>query len=497
MAEIYKINAKNKLLFAVIETTSNTYQAPAATDTLPMLTIDGSITTDTNSYQYLGNALSRAEFSYIKDQYADFTGETPQQILGNLSGSLTVAQVPMSAWFQSCGGFVTVLASSLGNFAAGTVFIDNSQVSNSSLSIDYRLSSAQDTINNKIRQFYGCRGMVDVNASLGEISKLKFTMKGNAYPPIQSTIMNPVVGNQLINVATSIRDLTILNAQIAQADGTTSTFGGTISTITHSANMAIATASAPHSLGANGDIRFITIGGATDATYNGTFMVTIISTTAFIYTMPSIPSADASGTFTAQVGPAAKAFCFSTLTAANFFGFDFARYLTGCETGFSKTATATDVAVDLLESQAPATQITAIASTTTTATATAAGHGLVSGDIINVTKTNSNYNVTGVVATVTDVNTFTYPIPTFSGSFTGTGATAGIITNTTFVKFDPDSHIMNFFGAQVTFGTGPGRNITYLWDKLQIKDVKEGKVGEQLGRAVTFRNTGISYLRMT
>lgn len=492
MAEIAKIHEKNKELFAKLETTSGTYLAPAGADALPCISIDGSITTDTGSYTYLGDSLSRDEYNYTKDQFADFSAETPQQVLGVLNDSLTVANVPLSEWFQACGGYVTVLASALGSIPAGTVMIDNSQVSNESLSIDYRLSSAQDTVNHKLRKFFGCRGMVDVSASIGDVPKLKFGMKGNSSDPIQAPIITATFGTQFEDVAAPVRQTNIVTAEIVTREGTFTTFGGTISTITKAGTLATATTAAAHSLGAVGSIRTVVIAGATDPLYNGTFLITIASTTMFIYTMNAIPAANAGGTFTMTVGAAAKTFCFNTLTASNFFGFDFARYVTGCEVGFSKTAVPTDVSMSMLESLAPATAISSISSTTTTATVTANGHGLVIGDSVTISGTDANYNGTYTVLSggfTADI--FTVTIPTFTGSYSGT---TGVLLNNSYVKFDPDSNISKFFGAQIKFGIGAGEYVTYKWDKLQIKDVKEGKVASYLGRDVTLRNTGRSFL---
>jgi hypothetical protein len=306
MTELVKFHEKNKSLFGKIESSSGTYSAPAVTDAVPVMTVDGSVTIETGSYTYLGDSLSRDEYSYTKDQFADFSCETPQQVLGTLNGSLAVADVPHSEWYQACGGYVTVFASTQGIYTAGTVFIDNSRVSNESLSIDYRLSSAQDTANNKLHRFYGCRGMMDTSATLGDVPKLKFSMKGNAYDPIQSVILTPSFGSQFENVVAAVKDTTIVKAEIASRDGTFTAFGGTISTITKAANIATATTSTGHGLGSNGSIRFMTISGASDALYNGTFMITILSTTTFMYTMAATPAANASGTFTATIGPLLK-----------------------------------------------------------------------------------------------------------------------------------------------------------------------------------------------
>lgn len=493
MTEIIKFHEKNKALFANIQAAEGTYDASVATDALAVMSIDGSITTETGSYEYLGNVLSRDEYSYTQDQYADFTCETPQQILGTLNGSLAVADVPLSSWFQASGGYVTVLSAAVGSFAAGTVFIDNSRVSDELLSIDYRKSTPQDTVNEKLTKFYDCRGTIDVNVTLGDLPKIKFGMKGNADDPIQAEILTPNFGSQFEDVVASIKNTTIVTAEIAERSGTYTAFGGTIDTITRAGNIATATTAAAHSLGSNGSIRFMVISGATDDLYNGTVMVTITSATTFIYVMSDTPSADASGTFAATVGPEAKNFCFSTLDAPNFFGFEYNRYKTGCETGFSKKAVPSDVTVSVLENVASAVTITDITSTTTTATVTAASHGLTTGDsvtISEVTGTEADYYNGTFDVTVTDVDTFTITITSYTGSYTDPCR----MVNNDFAYFDPDRGISEFFGAQIKFGTEAGKYCTYKWDKLQIKDVKEGTVDSYLGRDVSFRNTGRSWL---
>lgn len=53
-------------------------------------------------------------------------------------------------------------------------------------------------------------------------------------------------------------------------------------------------------------------------------------------------------------GGTTKNFCFSKLSAANLFGFDYTRFLTGCQEGFSKGATPTDVTITMLEDAADA-----------------------------------------------------------------------------------------------------------------------------------------------
>lgn len=406
---IKKFHEKNVAILAKIESTENTYNAPAATDAVAVTELSGSVTYETGSYMYLGDDLSRDEFTYQKDSYADVSLTTPQQVLGTLNPSLAVADAPLSEFFQACGGYVTV------NAGTGVVTVDNSRTSASTLSIDFRKSSSDDLVNQKLFKFTGIRGNVDVTANLGEVPTLKFNMKGNAINPIASPIVSPDFGTQTSSVVASVRQSNIVTAQLARLDGSfTST--GAITSITKTNNVATVTFGSAHSLGATGDIRAITVSGATDSLYNGVFLATITGATTVTYVMKGIPSANASGTFAITKGPAAETFCFSTLSATNFFGFDFTRYLTGCEEGFAKGAVPTDVSVTMLEDQVGGT------------------------------------------------------------------------------SFDPDSNVTYFYGAQIKFGTAAGKYVTYKWDKLQLANVKDGKVASYYGRDVTFRNTGRSYI---
>jgi hypothetical protein len=68
------------------------------------------------------------------------------------------------------------------------------------------------------------------------------------------------------------------------------TAGQTISTITHVSTTATLTTATDHGL-VTGD--FITVSGATPAAYNGTFQITVTSTTAFTYVMATNPSGNA------------------------------------------------------------------------------------------------------------------------------------------------------------------------------------------------------------
>jgi hypothetical protein len=261
---------------------------------------------------------------------------------------------------------------------------------------------------------------------------------------------------------------------------------------------AVATVTMP---GAHGLLtgRLVNISGASDPLYNGDFAIAVSSTTVFTYTMAATPAANAIGTLAVKAGGYAKNFCHATLTAANFFGRDLARYLTGCEEGFSSTAVPTDVAVTMLEPEASAFSISSITFVTTTATVTAPSHKAINGDYVTIagatgadaTKYNGTFIISGVTA-----NTFTYTmLSTPAGNAVTTSQLTGVDNYSTY--FDPDANVSLFFAVSLKFGTSAGRYVTYSWDKLQLANVKDGKVGSFLGRDVAFRNTGTSSILLS
>src|SRR5574343_621820 len=246
-----------------------------------------------------------------------------------------------------------------------------------------------------------------------------YTTLFRSTPPTANPKLIPdatTIANQVTNVAASVKQASLVSATITPYGAPTTAqaaLAGTVTSITRVGTLATVTMSTPHGLTTG---RLVNISGASDILYNGDFKITVLSTTVFTYQMTGTPAANATGTLVAKAGGYSKTFCFSKLDAPNFFGFDYQRYLTGCEEGFAKGAVPTDVNVTMLEDQVGGT------------------------------------------------------------------------------SFDPDANISNFFAFSLKFGTGPGKYVTYKWDKLQISDVKEDKVATYFGRAVTFRNTGYSYI---
>jgi hypothetical protein len=171
-----KFHEKNIALLATKEVTEGTYVAPVGTDAVAATAIDGGIARETSSITFIGDSLFREETTYLKDEYGDINLDTPQQVLGALSGSLAADAAPFSELYQACGGAVSVFTAAVGSYPAGTVIVDNNSTSNSTISIDIRKSSPDDAANDKLVKMSGCRGMMDLTANISEVPSLKLLL---------------------------------------------------------------------------------------------------------------------------------------------------------------------------------------------------------------------------------------------------------------------------------------------------------------------------------
>lgn len=491
---LVKFHEKAVEAFFKVQSAEGTYTTPGTADVIPALTLEGSITYETGAYEYIGDPLTRDEITYLKDSFADFTLETPIQTLVTLNPLLAVADVPLSVAYRICGGSIGV------NNSTGVVTIDNATEENSLASIAYRKTSAQDSVNQKLNKFYDIRGMMDLTLSVQEIPKAKFTFKGNATAPEQNPRVIADYTTQKVRTCASIRPETIVLAQITpygENFEARSTISGS-PTITKSGTTATVNLTA-HGLSTGRKVNISGVTGTDGAFYNGEFVITKLTADSFTYTMQGTPSANASGTILVKKDGFAKTFCFNTLTANNFFGFDYTRYVTGCEVGFSKKAVPTDVSITALEGIADIYTASGITFVTSTATATVPGHGFSTGDIIEVSGATgadaTYYNGTFVVGATTST-TFDYQM---SGTPAGiaTTSTAFKVKNNSQIVFNPDAENLNFFAVQLKVGTGTGKYVKASWDKLQLTQVKDGKVADFRGRDVTLRNTGKSYLELS
>jgi len=419
---ITKFNEKNIALFSKVEATAGTYSQPSATtDATPITSLDGGFTFDTAAFQFLGDALSRDEFTYQKDIYGELNAEIMQPTLGTVPATTvytaTTANVTAADLMIACGGNFTAVGATV---TAGISY-DNYTATSASVSIDYRKSTT-DAANQNLYPFFGVNGTVDLSASVGEIPKLKFSLKGNVGTATSATAVLPSYGDQTTNIAPVVKQASISSAKIVEIPDSSSFVAGpaitSIAASTTEPNSWVATSTGILAgYGAAGSLRPIKLAGITGATglNNVVVIAEVISDTSFKFYYPA--TGTPAGTITSTRGSvASETLAFATLTASNFFGFDFARYLTGAEEGFAKTATPTDIAISVLE--AP-------------------------------------------------VGDSTYFVP-------------------------DQTEVSRFYAVKLQFGTVAGKKVVYQWDKLQMSNIKEGKVATYFGRDITFRNTGKS-----
>lgn len=420
-----KFHEKNQAIYFGLQTNSGSANKVAtaslgSTTAIACTAIVGDPTRDTGSYQYLGDSLSRDEYTYEKDTYVDLQIDTFQQVLSDMTTAIDPNTASLWKLYQVCGGNVFVDATTK------QVFVDNATDSPDYGTADFRKSTPDDATNDKLYKFWDLRGTVDVTASVGEVPGLKFSLKGNVDDPIPVAKQAANFGQQTTRVASSVLYSTIKTAQIIEISASDTFTGGALTSpaLTY-ANAKVTVTATAHGVPV-GEIRRIRVAGAAQSALNGDFtFYALTANTGIYYVKGNTTSGTATGSISVNKSTATSAgFCFSTLNAANFFGYDYQRYMTGCDTGFAKGGTPTDVAVTMLEDQAGASGV-----------------------------------------------------------------------------FLPDTNTGKFFSAVLQFGKKDtngdliaGTGVTYMWDKLQLANVKQGKVATYLGRDVTFRNTGSSFI---
>lgn len=414
-----KFHERNQAIFMALQSASGSANKVSTgslgtTTAIACTAVTGDPTRETGSYQYLGDSLSRDEYTFEKDEYIDLQVDTFQQVLGTLGTNLNPDTASIWKLFQICGGAVMVQG-------LAHVAVTNSTDSPDYGTVDFRKSSPDDATNDKLYKFWDLRGTVDVTASVGEVPSLKFALKGNADDPVAATKQVADFGSQVTKVASSCLPASLLHTQIIEIPQSES-FGSDLTTtasVAHIESHCILTAGT--SLGTVGDLTRVRLSGASLASVNGDFTarITGTGTTAEFFVKGLTGTTSGGSAITVKKSTtASKSFCFSTLTAPNFFGFDFQRYTTGCDQGFAKGAVPTDVTVSMLEDQVDA---------------------------------------------------------------------AGV--------FLPDVNTTKFFSLLVTIGTATtGTQVTYMWDKVQLANVKQGKIATYLARDCTFRNTGSSHI---
>ena len=346
-----KFHEKNQAVYFGLQSASGSANKVASgslgsTTAIACTSVTADPTRETGSFQFLGDSLSRDEYTYEKDTYINLQLETFQQILSDLGTAITPNTASIWKILQTCGANIGVDATTK------YVTAGNNVESPDYGTADVRLASPDDATNDKLYKFWDLRGSVDVEASVGEVPKLKFSLYGNADDPAAVAKQVADFGTQTTRVAPSVLYTTIKNAQMVPIDDVFTNSLGTVSSLTYTADGRAIITTGAHSLTV-GTIRMVQVAGATPAALNGNFVGIVTSATTVQYFAKGVSgSGTATGTITAKKGDTAPSvFCFSTLSAPNFFGFDYQRYQTGCDIGFTKGAIATDISVTMLEDQ--------------------------------------------------------------------------------------------------------------------------------------------------
>ncbi len=494
-----KYHEKNQSVYFGLQTNSGEANKLATSSLGPTTAIASTgITSDatreTGAITFLGDSLSRDEFTYQKDKYIDLGIETYQEVLIDMTSAINPDTYAIWKLIQCCGGFCSV------NATTKEVFAGNHLDSPDYGTADVRYATPDDAYADKLFKFWDLRGTVDVDASIGEPPKLKFSLKGNADDPVQSPKQVADFGFQTTRVAPSVQSTTIQKAQIAILDDSFTNAVGTVSAAANTVDGKVTlTFSANHNL-TIGTILAINVTSASIAAYNGSWIAMVDSNVTINYFVKGLSSANSgvTGTVCKKGDTPTYNFCFSTLSAPNFYGFDLARYQTGCDFGFTKGAVPTDVTAGMLAAPAAKLVVTSLTiSTSTTATVvTAVPHGMSTGNKVTISGATGadalKINISATV-TVTNTTTFTYTVASSTN-----GAVSGFITaiNNSNTDFDPDLFVTRFFGLYLSFGesTAAGKRVGYLWNKAQLANTKEGKVSTYFGRDATFRNTGQSFM---
>jgi hypothetical protein len=498
-----KYHEKNQAIFFGLQSNSGEANKLAtsslgSTTAIAATGITSDATRETGALTFLGDSLSRDEFTYQKDKYIDLGVETYQEVLFDLGSAINPDTYAIWKIIQTCGGNVVVQSDN-------TVYAGNHLDSPDYGTADVRYSTPDDANADKLFKFWDLRGTVDVDASIGEPPKLKFSLKGNADDPVQVPKQSADTGFQTTRVAPSVQSTTIRKAQIALLDDT---FTNAIGTVSSAANLinsgkVVVTFSANHNLNI-GEIIAINVSGASVSSYNGSWIAMVEDNTKISYFVKGLTTANSGVSITSckKGDTPTYNFCFSTLSAPNFYGFDLTRYQTGCDFGFTKGAVPTDVTAGMLAVPAAKIAVTSLTiSTSTTATVvTSVPHGMSTGNKVTIAGVGGvdalKINITATV-TVTNTTTFTYTVASSTNGAVS-AATGTIITaiNNSNTDFDPDLFVTRFFGLYLSFGesNAAGKRVGYLWNKAQMSNTKEGKVSTYFGREATFRNTGQSFM---
>ena len=158
----------------------------------------------TESYEYVGDELSRDEEVVITDKFALLDFEIFMPARNAIGGTDPVeAEVPFADWFQSAG-----MAVILSSDSSGTITYTNSLSTNEYMTIEFRRSSP-DIATEKVYELSDCRGTIDLDATVGTRAKLKFNYFGNIDDVVQKTTVVADYQNQKSGSSGSLNSTTV------------------------------------------------------------------------------------------------------------------------------------------------------------------------------------------------------------------------------------------------------------------------------------------------
>ena len=355
-----KFNKKAVTLLGKVQVSEGTAVDPVAANAIPIISNDSTTNRETDQFQYLGDALSRDEVTTVKDTSGEITFESFMPVLGALNAGLTTAEAPFSQWFSACGGKIIVAAS--GSFdnggspvalqdgeelaaSDGAVLVTNSIASNDLLTIDYLKDSPEATSGKQKRyRFIDCRGSFDLSFKAGERIKLAFKFMGNNSEPTMETAIVPDFGSQKLNIGSLVRLQNMQGSTVQEILGTV--VGTAITNITGDGTTVTVT-SANHGLAVG---EYVTVTGTTNYNVVDALVATVPDANTITYASTVNDAAEITGTAT-KSGNRIWNMCVDGINAANFFGFEYNRYLLTCQEGYDKGAVPTDVTVTTLEDE--------------------------------------------------------------------------------------------------------------------------------------------------
>jgi hypothetical protein len=186
-----KYHKKAKLLFAKTQVDETTPATVGATDAIAIFDNDFNTQLSSDTFQYTGSELDRDEGVTITDKYAEAMGDTFVPALGVVPNATAASATyfPLEKMFLSAGGNVTYGAGTNADTTALTADDQSVRVSNDAavapnkafVTLDVMLESSQDAVDANLYKLYGCRSSVDLDITLGSRARMKWNFKGNAY----------------------------------------------------------------------------------------------------------------------------------------------------------------------------------------------------------------------------------------------------------------------------------------------------------------------------